>query len=339
MILKECTPGQEIAGFLAVRKSSIGRTQQGTGNPYLSVTLSDGQMDIDGKQWGYDGPLPQESTIIKVQAMVETYQERPQLKISRWRPAEAGEFEPTQFIPKTPRDIETLKTSLIDHIESIKNNFLKDLIDKIMGDYYDLFCACPAALVHHQNYIGGLLEHTVGVTDFAMQIAYGQEINEDLLRAGAVLHDIGKIWDYRWDNCCIDMTDHGKLVGHIPQGIMIIDKAANESLHWEEPTLLLLKHMIASHHGKIEWGSPVEPLIKEAIILHRADVLDATMWKINKAESEAQPGEWSPRIYGLGNKSIYVPMDRRVENVTEIFDTSDIESGVISGSEKGGTLF
>ncbi len=304
--IKDYSPGQEYIGFLAVRKASPDKTNGGTGKPFLNATLSDGDDDYNAKQWNYDGPSPAENTIIKVQAMVETYLGKPQLKIIRWRPAEEGECS-QRFIPVCPRSINEMADELHQNIISINHSGLQELVTDLINAYREDFISCPGAMKHHHAYIGGLLEHTLGVAAIASKLALGEEVDKDLLLAGAILHDTGKIWECDWTGHAITMKTEGRFIGHICKGITLIE---NWTMRCpgvvDRETLNLLLHMIVSHHGKLEWGSPVEPITKEAVILHQADYIDTNLWKINKAEADTEPGTWTKKIYGV-NKEFYVP--------------------------------
>ncbi|MFA5451646.1 MAG: HD domain-containing protein [Dehalococcoidales bacterium] len=275
------------------------------GSPYLSLTLSDGETDIASKQWNYVDDPPSENTVIKVQALLETYQGEPQLNIQRWRAAEEGECL-QRFIPMSPCDIKQMKESLLVFVGSISNKGLRKLVEAVLECSMEAFCQCPAAMYHHHNYIGGLLEHTLEVVRQAQKLSFGEDINDDLLLAGAILHDIGKIWTYDWSGCSIIMTDLGKMVGHIVKGIVKVSEVGAKITELNDETIRLLLHLIASHHGKLEWGSPVEPVTKEALILHKADLADVEFWKIAKAASEVEPGQWTGKILGI-NREFYVP--------------------------------
>jgi len=296
-MLKDYQPGQQLVEFLAVRKASTATASNG--KKYLSLTLSDGETELNGKQWDFAGEAPKENTIIKVKADVELFKGNNQLVIQQWRTAEPGESDPSKFIGKCPIGIEGMKGSLSYWLSLIKNTELNAFVNAIIEANYNKFITCPGAMRHHHAYIGGLLEHALNVTHNTLLLA--PDGNKDLLIAGGLIHDIGKIWEYDWSGCSIQMTTEGKLLGHIAIGIRTLEAVKHEYCDLDESIYYPLLHMILSHHGKPEWGSPVEPVMKEAIALHQADVLDAQMWKIQKAETEAT-GEWTDRIYGIGRE-------------------------------------
>jgi len=296
-MLKDYQPGQTLVEFLAVRKASTATAQ--SGKKYLNCTLSDGETELNAKQWDFTGETPKENTVIKVKADVEQYNGNNQLVIQQWRPAEPGESDPSKFIGKCPVPLELMLTELGSQLTFIQNQILSTFVHKIIDTNYEKFTTCPGAMKHHHSYIGGLFEHTLNVTARTLLIAQPGS-NRDLLIAGGLLHDIGKIFEYDWSGCSIQMTTEGKLCGHIVIGVRIL-QAYVGSVKLDSETYLALLHMIVSHHGKLEWGSPVEPAMKEAFALHQADVMDAHSWKIQKAEKEAT-GEWTDRIYGIGRE-------------------------------------
>ena len=308
MSIKDYTTGQTFVGFMAVRKASVQPTKNGS--KFLSLDLTDGQTDIPAKQWDFTDIPPAENTVIKVKATMDQYQGQPQLIIQRWKLAEPGEADPSQFIGRCPVDIGTMMNELCSYINMIQNPDLKTLVNIIVSDNADRFIACPSAMKHHHAYIGGMLEHTLGVVSKSMAMS-PVEINRDLLIAGAALHDIGKLWEYDWSGCCIQLTNEGRLHGHIAIGVKVLQSYAEYTEYVGRNIYDALLHVILSHHGRLEWGSPIEPVIKEAIIIHQADMLDVQLNKIQKAETESGDSEWTAKIYGI-NREFYVLRENAV---------------------------
>lgn len=298
-MLKDYQTGQNFAEFLAVVKSTVGTAKNN--KPYLDLRLSDGETQLSAKQWDYTGDAPKENTVIAVKATMESYQGTPQLVVEKWRPSEPGEVDPSKFIGKSPYLITAMWTELQAFLGLIKNQNLASLVDRILENNIDKFTSCPAAMGHHHNYIGGLLEHTLGVLKYALAIA-PDNCNKDLLIAGAILHDFGKIDEYDWSGCTITLKPTGKLLGHIAIGYGTVNHYWSQDQSLDLDTLNGLLHLILSHHGKLEWGSPVEPKMKEAFVLHQADMMDANLWKINKAEHDAGEEQWTAKISGIGRE-------------------------------------
>jgi len=293
--------GQTFQGFLAIKRCEVRQTS--TKKDYLDLTLSDGHTDMVARAWEHTGPAPTVNTVIYANAMMTQYRSDNQLNINKWRVSGDGECNPADFLPVTPKDVNQMREELKGYMLRITDPGLVQMLRSIFTFYYNDFIEAPAALYYHEPYIGGLLEHTCGVVDQCLRLAT-DDIDTDLLLTGAILHDIGKCLDYNWKNSCvITMTDTGQLLGHITQGMMLISGQAVNCPDLTTERLNLLLHLIASHHGKLEYGSPVEPRTKEAILLHNADMLNAELWKINKAQSQTPDGEnWTGKVIGMNRR-------------------------------------
>lgn len=290
--------GQKITDFFAVKKSNIGTARNDS--KYLDLRLSDGKQELSAKQWDYTGDSPQENTIIKIQAMVGSYQGQIQLIIQQWRQMQPGECDSIKFLPVCPWSKDDLLEDFYILAEKVQDDDYSNLVKTVTGSpVFELFVTAPGAKSIHHAYLHGLLEHSVDVARKALAMA-DSSTNKDLLIAGALLHDIGKIHAYDWSGCVITNTAVGYLVGHIALGLMTIDGFIR---NMDQDKKLLLYHLIASHHGKLEWGSPVEPQTKEAVILHAADMMDFQVNVIDKAMAEAAPGsEWTSKARGIGRE-------------------------------------
>lgn len=275
MKFKDCMNSQFI-GFCVVRKGSLARTN--VGKPYANLQVYDGVDQIMGRIWDYKGPIPEEGTVIKIDGVVSEYNGSPQITINRWRPAESNEYDPAQFMPVYEGDRDVLMNRLLHYINEIEDASIQSMVQEVITEKFPQeFYDAPAASSHHHNYLGGLLEHTVSVAWIATHLAVNQKqiINRDIIIAGAILHDIGKIQAYDWSGCSIRYSTDGKMVDHIPLGVMILKPYIDKYL--DNDTAQHLLHIIVSHHGLKEWGSPVEPSTQEAKIVHLADLVDARL--------------------------------------------------------------
>ena len=302
--LSEVTLGEQFLGFLAVKDCSIRTTSSGSN--YLAMLLTDSTGTINARVWEHSGVAPAANTVIKVQGQINEYHGQMQITISKWRNANDDEYSPGDFLPVHPDRI-ALKSRLDRYIESVTDSGLSQLLGTFAhdNDTIKAFIEAPAALFHHHVYIGGLLHHTDDVVEQCLRIATS-ETDRDMLVTGAILHDIGKIHDYNWSGITFSMTDNGRLLGHITQGMMMIKEYARNCPDLSQKRLSLLLHLIASHHGKLEYGSPVEPSTIEAILLHEADMLDVQLHKINNAIKQIRIGEtWTDKILGM-NRHFYV---------------------------------
>lgn len=303
MQLKDLSPGQTFTGVVAVKKCTIGEAKNRS--KYIDMLITDGQSDMTTKQWDFVGTAneaPKVNTVIKIEGAVGQYQGANQLTVSRWRNAyaEAGEYTPGQFIPKYPGDMEELWSEY----DQLRNIVKDEEYGKLLDHYINSFTVAPAAKGIHHAYLGGLFEHSVDVARLACFVATGQQgIDMDLLITAALLHDLGKLEAYKWDGCIIEESDGGKLLGHIVLGLVMLTEYAVVMEGLSREKCIMLSHLIASHHGRLEWGSPVEPKTKEAVILHHADVLSFQGNVIDKAVNEAPEGDaWTGKVAGLGRE-------------------------------------
>lgn len=278
--------GETITGFLVVRHSNVAITKQG--KKYVDLKLYDGETEVVGKIWDNEGQPPLINEVAKIQAIVGEYNGEPQLTIKKWRQAKEEEYSPSDFLPTYSGDRDDLFCKLLLEQNKITDSTIKSLVQSVLTPWENAIKDAPAAVGHHHAYIGGLIEHTYSVLQLALGIAENspEHIDMDIIRAGAILHDIGKLKAYNWKGCSIEVSDDGQFLDHIIIGILMIQENAKElNVPWEITRKLL--HVIASHHGKLEWGSPVQPALKEAMIIHHADLVDGTM---NKVTTEIQTG-------------------------------------------------
>lgn len=300
MRISELSPNQKFQAFLAVRNVIL---KQGAGGPFLDLRLWDGESEAVGRVWGFDGQPPRSNTVLWVEGGVGLYNGRIQLILSSFRPAEAGEYRAETFLPRCPVDVDELWERLLQLAGRVTDPRLARLLAVVFADpgLAERFRQAPGAVRHHHAYLGGLLHHTVAVTERALALAAGDGLNMDLLVAGSLLHDLGKVDEYSWEGVTLGMTDRGRFVGHIVLGMMIVSCLAASIPGLDGVFLDQLLHILASHHGKQEWGSPVEPCTREALLVHMADLADARLFKMEEAMLSALPGEkWSPPVPELG---------------------------------------
>jgi 3'-5' exoribonuclease len=233
--------------------------------------------------------------VVKVRAEVCRYNDRLQLNLEKLRRANADEIELADYVPQTRKDVNELWSALVRTVDSFSDLSLRALVRSFLDDplIAVAFREAPAAKSLHHAWLGGLLEHVVslvGICDMAAH--HYPEINRDLLLTGVILHDIGKLEELRWGTS-FDYTLEGQLVGHIAIGLVMIEKKL-ETLPGFPPALrMLVEHMILSHHGRLEFGSPKLPMIPEAVLLHYLDDLDAKMHTMRGEfeRHEAQGGQ------------------------------------------------
>ncbi len=275
----ELEPGQKITGFY-VCSSKIVKVDRNS-NRYIDLRFSDASGVISGKMWDVnDSDIGRFAAhdVVKVQAVVTSgFRGAPEFKVERIRAAaDEDEFVLEDLLPSSPRDLAEMEAELAAIRASITNDDLTALLDEIFkGEMYHAFCQAPAAKGFHHNYIHGLLEHTVSVSRVADAIS-GQypDLNRGLLITGAILHDIGKTTEFDYTTA-IDYSDSGRLLGHIVLGEKIVADAIDRLEDFPDELMLQLLHLILSHHGEKEYGSPIRPKTPEAFILNHADDIDA----------------------------------------------------------------
>ncbi len=257
------------------------------GNLYLQVELSDRSGSISARMWNaadVDYRGFEDGDFVRVEGTTQIFQGAIQLILSGIGRARAEEIDEADFMPLTPADIEKLAGRLAQHMRSLTNPHLRNLADCFLLDaeFMRKFRRAPAGVKNHHAYVGGLLHHVVQLLDLCAATAplYPQ-LDRDLLLVGAMLHDAGKIDELSYERG-FAYTDEGQLVGHLVMAVSLLERKAAEAekLSGERiPTeiVLRLKHMIVSHHGEYEFGSPKLPMTLEAVTLHLLDNVDAKM--------------------------------------------------------------
>ncbi len=269
-----------------------------SGKNYLSLKLQDKTGLIDAKVWELNNDIQsfEENDFIKIDGVVGVYQNELQLRINKIRKSNEGEYNPVDFIPCTDKDITSLHKQLLDLIESINNIYIKQLLKNIFINNEKIaenIKSHSAAKQMHHNYMGGLIEHSVSVAQICDFLSRRYKyVNRDILISGALLHDVGKVYELTPfpEN---DYTDEGELLGHIVIGVELITKEAKSIEDFPEEVLMILKHCIVSHHGELEFGSPQKPKLIEAFIIHCVDDMDAKE-KIyeDMIEKDNTKGKW-----------------------------------------------
>lgn len=294
---------QSITSFFAATMKSL-RDKKG-GDKYLALILTDRTGSMEARMWdnaAEASPEFEQGDVVKLKGLVCRYQERLQIKVERIRAALDGEYDPLDFLPRTDKNVDVLWAELNGYVESFRDPHLKALLRAFLDDaeIATAFRQAPAAKAMHHAWLGGLLEHVVslmGVCDLAAK--HYPEVHRDLLLTGAVLHDIGKLQELVWKKS-FDYTIQGQLLGHITIGYGMIEKKLEGLPDFPARLRVLVEHMVLSHHGRYEFGSPKLPMVPEAILLHYLDDMDAKMQTVrsefNKAATAGRDGsqmtEW-----------------------------------------------
>ena len=285
-------------------------SQKRDGNNFLNVTLSDKTGTIKGVVWDNVDQIAAGITsgdFAHVNGSVSDYRGTLQVVIKKMEPFSPDRIDPSDFLPRTSRDIEGMFERLVRRTNSITTDYLKALIDAFFKDkeFVNKFKTAPAGKKMHHAYIGGLLEHTLSMVSLADKIAgHYSGIDRDLLLSGAILHDIGKIDEFEYQ-FKIDYSDKGRLLNHIIIGIKMLDEKLSGIDNFPEDQMLLLKHLIVSHHGTREFGSPEPPKTIEAVLLNYIDEIDSKVNAIRDFIASEDPDETWTSYHRLLERHFY----------------------------------
>ena len=268
------------------------------GKPYLALVLMDRSGTIEGRVWenverfadGFDS-----GDFIEVEATVVEFNNRLQLKISNLQRLDPEGIDPEEFLPSSPRDRGEMLARVTALLDSITDEQLRLLTRGRLedADFRRRFSRTPAAKTIHHAYLGGLLEHTLAVMELCLQVAEAYPgLDRDLLLAGAFLHDVGKTSELS-SQVGFDYTDEGRLVGHLVLGAEMLRDWARQQPQLPAETVIKLEHMILSHHGSFEFGSPRRPKTQEALVLHYLDELDAKLQAFRQVARRESSKRWS----------------------------------------------
>ena len=303
--IKELIEGDRLTGQFLV--SNISKGVNSLGSQYYNVEFKDCTGTLVAKKWEIN---PGDETIFQVGNIVESmveiikYRESLQAKILSARQMHNDEIDFVRFIQHPPRPKEELEKEYLAFLESVKEPTCRALLDYFYDKYKKTLFIYPAASSIHHEYSSGLLMHTVSMAKLGEFIAKSYpNINRDLLITGIMLHDVGKLRELEGP-IVFHYSLEGKLVGHI--SIMAAEiKEASDILGLNNETSLLLQHMILSHHGQLEYGSPVLPLTSEALVLHFIDNIDSKITILNKALDETEVGAYTNKVFPLDGRQFY----------------------------------
>jgi len=324
VFIKEIKDRDQVTGVFLVKEKITAMAKNG--KPYMNLKLMDKTGDVDAKIWDNVDQVAQlfeKNDFLKVAAKASIYLGKMQLVISDLRRVPEEEVELSDFLPETERDIQEMEAELQTLLATLQNSWLRRLLGDIFGDpqIWPLYRVAPAAKGMHHVYLGGLLEHSLAVAKLVDAVVplYGA-FNRDLLIAGALLHDLGKVREMKFARA-FDYSDEGKLIGHITIGVEMIHEKISQIPDFPAELAMHLKHLILSHHGQYEYGSPKRPKTLEATVLNYLDDLDSKIngirTHINK-EGEMQ-GNWTA-YHRLYDRYFYVDRSeesREVEVIPE----------------------
>ncbi|HEY4950134.1 MAG TPA: OB-fold nucleic acid binding domain-containing protein [Candidatus Acidoferrales bacterium] len=292
--------GQAITSLFLVGVKEI-RTSQRTGKSWLELALRDRTGSIPAKMWDNFEALAktfEADDVVQIRGRVKLYNGQKEMTLEQIVPAAARDYDLSDFLAHTKHDVEKLYADLGAAVAAVKNPWIKKLLESVVNDpaIVPKLKRAPAAMSMHHAFVGGLLEHTVSLIGLGRTVtAHYPELDADVLLAGIVLHDIGKIDELRYERAT-NYTTAGRLLGHITIGTLLVREKIKAIPGFPEPLAILIEHLILSHHGTYEFGSPSLPQTREAIALHFLDDMDSKMAAMRATLEGASGGdEWTER--------------------------------------------
>jgi 3'-5' exoribonuclease len=299
--VKDLKAGAPVEGTFLVAQKEV--RQKKTGGDYLYMALRDKTGTVTAFMWdGYEPLLPklEVGTYLKVSAMVQKYNNRTQIVVRKAELVEPGAVESAEFLPATALDTGVLWAEIEGRIAAVKDPFLRRLLaDAFAGPgVREAFLKAPAAKIMHHSCVGGLIEHTHSLLKLCDLVAgYYPQLDADLLAAGAILHDWGKTRELSSEGA-FDYTREGRLVGHIVMTAQEIERLAGTIPDFPADLKANLTHLIISHHGQYDFGSPKMPKLREALVLSQLDSLDSHLKGFDEDLADAEEGSAYSDIMG-----------------------------------------
>jgi 3'-5' exoribonuclease len=299
--INEIEPGETIDDIYMVREPILRSTTRG--DLYIAMYLSDRTGQLNGRMWQATEviykALPKPG-FIHIQGRSELYQNNLQIVVNNIGVVDAANVSIEDFLARTDKDIDKIFDEIKNTLAGIKNPQLKALVDRFLADtdLMEKLCKAPGGTALHHNYLGGLLEHTHNMLRIAVSILpFYPKVQPDLVLAGIFLHDMGKTEELSYD-MAFSYTDSGQLIGHIVKTVIMVNQKADElrakGTKIEQEVLDSLEHIILSHHGEYEFGSPKLPATPEAFMVCYIDNLDAKVNQVTMAiENEPGDSNWT----------------------------------------------
>lgn len=311
MMIGEFADGIKITGQFIVSNFSKGVNSK-DGSEYLNIELKDASGVIQAKKWTVvpdDESTFAIGSVVEVEGDVLKYKDALQLKVSSGRQIPLNQADVSKFVKAPPVPKEELIKRFNNYVNSIKNDDCRKLLDYFIKKYELKLFDFPAGVSVHHEYGSGLLMHITTMANIADHLSTIYDCDRDVLLTGVLIHDMGKTIEFEGP-VVYHYSLEGKMLGHISLMVSELRMAAIE-LKIDSEIPLLLEHMVLSHHGEPEYGSPVPPLTKEAMLLNFIDNLDSKMVIAGKALEGIEPGNFSQKVYPLDNRALYKPKNQK----------------------------
>ena len=303
LFVSEIRENQPVDSVFLVTAKNHGVTKGGSG--YLTLKLADRSGEIEGRVWERAEDLArgfEKNNFVRVRGQATLYQGKVQIRVQDISCVDEDKVTTGDFLPRSPYDTEAMASELMTILRSIKNPHLRGLAEAFFADaaFMDMFKRAPAGKTIHHPYLGGLLEHTLSLLKLILKVVENYRgIDVDLLLVGGFLHDSGKVYEFSFDRA-VEYTDRGQLLGHLVMEVEMVSEKIKAVPDFPEELAMLVKHMVVSHHGSLEFGSPRLPQTVEAVILHYLDDLDGKIQSIQSLMEKEQGPRWTSfhRAYG-----------------------------------------
>lgn len=294
-----------MASFAMIKE--LAEKKDKNGNGYLDIiVIGSDKKEYPAKVWRFENNgLYETGDVIEIEYTVDNYKGRPQLNISSIKKADSQLA--SQFVPSSEYDGKSVFSMLLEKANNFSDADFKKIVTHIMLENREKLEVYPAAYRLHHAIVGGLMLHTASIVEMAEKICQiYPNVNRELLLSGSILHDVAKTFEMETGKTglCTGYSVGGELIGHLVKGAMYIEDTAVK-LGVDYDKAVLLEHMVLSHHGVPEYGSPVRPMFLEAEILSTLDSLDATIFEINNATGKVEAGKFTDRQWALDNRKLY----------------------------------
>ena len=308
VMIKELRAGEHIKDLHAlINHVTTGRTNGNNKSTYLTITLQDTSGMIDAKLWS---AKPEQietlvtGCVVCCEGDIIKYGDELQMKLEKIVIVSKEESEQVKYLKNAPLSLEEMEAKLKSYLSQLQSPSISLVTNAIFDEHFSNFLLYPAATRNHHEIVSGLAYHTTCMLDVANSISLiYPSLNKDYLFAGILLHDLGKLFELSGP-VVPEYTLQGKLLGHISIVSSLIKEKADELNVYDED-IIILQHLVLSHHGKLEYGSPILPQIKEAEVIYLIDNLDAKINMMDKALEQVEPGHYTKRIFPLDNRCLY----------------------------------
>lgn len=313
--------GKITQGYFMIKSATVRTTT--TNSEYMDFMLADKTGEVNAKWWEYrkeEGDKFTVGTIIKVRGMVTEWQGRPQYRVDRIRLiTDQDPVNPEDFVLTAPLKPEDMFGKILQYVIKIKNRDIKEIVSRALNERKEKLMHYPAAMKNHHSIRSGLLYHILTMLNLAERMCQVYtHLDSDLLYGGVILHDLEKINEMDSNELGIvsGYTMEGMLLGHIIQGIKMVERIGKQ-VNADPEIVVLLQHMLLSHHYEPEFGSPKRPMIPEGEVLHYLDVIDARMYDMQKELEGIKEGEFSDRVWVLHNRQLYKYISKKSDSEHE----------------------